>query len=91
MVKNLTEDRIILNIINFLKEGKRKAFQDIVEELQPYDTGIIYQQLPEKHKVRFLTYLTIDQLTALIGELNQELQLEILQKSASKSQQKLWT
>jgi magnesium transporter len=80
MVKNMTEDQIILNIINFLKEGKRKAFQDIIEELQPYDTGIIYQQLPEKHKVRFLTYLTIDQLTALIGELNQELQLEILQK-----------
>ncbi|WP_339149426.1 MULTISPECIES: magnesium transporter [unclassified Sutcliffiella] len=80
MVENMTEDQIILNIINFLKEGKRKAFQDIIEELQPYDTGIIYQQLPEKHKVRYLTYLTIDQLTALIGELNQDLQLEILQK-----------
>ncbi len=80
MVKNMTEDQIILNIINFLKEGKRKAFQDIIEELQPYDTGVIYQQLPEKHKVRFLTYLTIEQLTALIQELNQELQLEVLQK-----------
>ncbi|NMH73264.1 magnesium transporter [Bacillus sp. RO2] len=80
MVKNMTEDQIILNIINFLKDGKRKAFQDIIEELQPYDTGVIYQQLPEKHKVRFLTYLSIEQLTALIQELNQELQLEILQK-----------
>ncbi|NLP52229.1 magnesium transporter [Bacillus sp. RO1] len=80
MVKNMTEDQIILNIINFLKDGKRKAFQDIIEELQPYDTGVIYQQLPEKHKVRFLTYLTIEQLTALIQELNQELQLEVLQK-----------
>lgn len=76
----MTEDQIILNIINFLKDGKRKAFQDIIEELQPYDTGVIYQQLPEKHKVRFLTYLSIEQLTALIQELNQELQLEILQK-----------
>ncbi|WP_404431712.1 magnesium transporter [Sutcliffiella horikoshii] len=80
MVNNMTEDQIILNIITFLKDGKRKAFQDIIEELQPYDTGVIYQQLPEKHKVRFLTYLTIEQLTALIQELNQELQLEILQK-----------
>ena len=80
MVKNMTEDQIILNIINFLKDGKRKAFQDIIEELQPYDTGVIYQQLPEKHKVRFLTYLTIEQLTALIQELNQEMQLEVLQK-----------
>lgn len=80
MVHNMTEDQIILNIITFLKEGKRRAFQDIVEELQPYDTGIIYQQLPEKHRVRFLTYLTIDQLTALIQELNQEMQLEVLQK-----------
>ncbi|ART75577.1 magnesium transporter [Sutcliffiella horikoshii] len=80
MVKNMTEDQIILNIITFLKDGKRKAFQDIIEELQPYDTGVIYQQLPEKHKVRFLTYLTIEQLTALIQELNQELQLEVLQK-----------
>ena len=80
MVKNMTEDQIILNIITFLKDGKRKAFQDIIEELQPYDTGVIYQKLPEKHKVRFLTYLTIEQLTALIQELNQELQLEVLQK-----------
>jgi len=80
VVKNMTEDQIILNIITFLKDGKRKAFQDIIEELQPYDTGVIYQKLPEKHKVRFLTYLTIEQLTALIQELNQELQLEVLQK-----------
>ncbi|MGD6834169.1 magnesium transporter [Sutcliffiella halmapala] len=80
MVHNMTEDQIILNIITFLKDGKRKAFQDIIEELQPYDTGIIYAQLPEKHRVRFLTYLTIDQLTALIQELNQEQQLEVLQK-----------
>ncbi|WP_078381674.1 magnesium transporter [Sutcliffiella halmapala] len=80
LVHNMTEDQIILNIINYLKDGKRKAFQDIIQELQPYDTGIIYQQLPEKHKVRFLTYLTIEQLTALIQELNQELQLEVLKK-----------
>lgn len=80
MVHNMTEDQIILNIITFLKDGKRKGFQDIIEELQPYDTAIIYQQLPEKHRVRFLTYLTIDQLTALIQELNQEQQLEVLQK-----------
>jgi magnesium transporter len=80
MVHNMTEDQIILNIITFLKDGKRKGFQDIIEELQPYDTAIIYQQLPEKHRVRFLTYLTIDQLTALIQELNQEFQLEVLRK-----------
>jgi magnesium transporter len=80
MVHNMTEDQIIINIITFLKDGKRKGFQDIIEELQPYDTAIIYQQLPEKHRVRFLTYLTIDQLTALIQELNQEFQLEVLQK-----------
>ncbi|WP_223700895.1 magnesium transporter [Sutcliffiella deserti] len=80
MMHNMTEDQIILNIINFLKDGKRKAFQDIIEELQPYDTAIMYEKLPEKHKIRFLTYLTIEQLTALIQELSQELQLEVLKK-----------
>ncbi|WP_100333983.1 magnesium transporter [Bacillus alkalisoli] len=80
MLKNLTEDQIILNIIKCLKEAKRKEFQDILEELQPYDTAIIYQQLPDKHRTRFLTYLTIDQLTALIQELPQDNQLELFQK-----------
>ncbi|WP_096155406.1 magnesium transporter [Bacillus sp. FJAT-45066] len=80
MVKNMTEDQIILNIIKCLKEAKRKEFQEIIEELQPYDTAIIYQQLPDKHRTRFLTYLTIDQLTALIQELPQDNQLELFQK-----------
>ncbi|WBL16011.1 magnesium transporter [Sutcliffiella sp. NC1] len=80
MVKNLTENEIIINVIKYIKEGKRKDFQEIIDELQPYDVASIYQQLPEKHRVRFLSYMSDEELTSFIQELTQELQLQVFQK-----------
>ncbi|AST90358.1 magnesium transporter [Sutcliffiella cohnii] len=80
MVKNLTENEIIINVIKYIKEGKRKDFQEIIDELQPYDVASIYQQLPEKHRVRFLSYMSDEELTSFIQELTQDLQLQVFQK-----------
>lgn len=80
MVKNLTENEIIINVIKYIKEGKRKDFQEIIDELQPYDVASIYQQLPEKHRVRFLSYMSDEELTSFIQELTQDIQLQVFQK-----------
>lgn len=78
MIKNLTEDQINLQIIKLLKENKKKEFQAILEELQPYDLAQIYEDLPEKYRSRFLILLTLDLLVDLMGELNSEKQIEVL-------------
>ncbi|HYK71797.1 MAG TPA: magnesium transporter [Pseudoneobacillus sp.] len=78
MIKNLTEHQINLQIIKLLKEGKKQEFQAILEELQPYDLAQIYEDLPEKHRSRFLILLTLELLVDLIGELNSDKQIEVL-------------
>ncbi|WLV24373.1 magnesium transporter [Aciduricibacillus chroicocephali] len=80
MSLSMTENEITLAIIQALKEGKRKQFQDILEELHPYDIARQYEHLPNKHKNKFLVFLTIEQLTDLIQELETEDQLEVIQK-----------
>ncbi|MDE3840685.1 magnesium transporter [Bacillus methanolicus] len=80
MIKNMTEDQITLQIIKSLKENKKKVFEAIMDELQPYDIAQLYENLPEKHRTRFLLYLNIDQLADLIEELNREKQIEVLNK-----------
>ncbi|PLR95549.1 magnesium transporter [Bacillus sp. T33-2] len=80
MIKNMTEDQITLHIIKSLKENKKKDFETILDELQPYDIAGIYADLPPKHKTRFLLFLNIDILADLIQELNKEQQLEVLNK-----------
>ncbi|MBU8879917.1 magnesium transporter [Bacillus sp. FJAT-29790] len=80
MIQNMTENQITLHIIKVLKENKKKEFETIIDELQPYDIAQIYENLPEKHKTRFLLYLSFDQLAELIEELNKEKQLEVLNK-----------
>ncbi|MDQ0272807.1 magnesium transporter [Cytobacillus purgationiresistens] len=76
----MTEEEVRLVIIQSLRDGGRKSFQDIMSELQPYDMAYQYTHLPSKNKNKFLLYLTIEQLTDLIPELNQEEQLEVLHK-----------
>ena len=76
----LREDEITLALIKALKEGKIIEFQDILDELQPYDMAIQYRHLPEKHRNKFLLYLTIRQLTELMQELPKDEQIDILQK-----------
>lgn len=76
----MTENEITLAMIQLLKEGKKKGFQDIVDELQPYDMAQQYTHLPVKHRSKFLLYLSIDQLTELIMELEKDEQLDVLHK-----------
>ncbi|MDJ0332220.1 magnesium transporter [Planococcus sp. S3-L1] len=76
----IREDEITLALIQSLQEGNSNEFQAILSELQPYDIGVHYRHLPEKHRNKFLLYLTIFQLTDLMQELPKTEQVEILQK-----------
>ncbi|MCM3729049.1 magnesium transporter [Neobacillus cucumis] len=78
MIKDMTADEISLYIIKTLKDNKKAEFKAILEELQPYDVAKIYEDLPEKHKGRFLLYLDTDVLADLMEELDKEEQLELL-------------
>ncbi|WP_066301768.1 magnesium transporter [Bacillus sp. FJAT-29937] len=80
MIQNMTENQITLHIIKTLKENKKKEFETILDELQPYDIAQIYEDLPEKHKTRFLLFMNVDRLADLIQELSKEDQLEVLNK-----------
>ncbi|AGK51959.1 magnesium transporter [Bacillus sp. 1NLA3E] len=80
MIQNMTEDQITLQMIKMLKDSRKQEFEKILDELQPYDIAHIYENLPEKHKTRFLLYLNIDRLADLIQELNKEEQIEVLNK-----------
>ena len=80
MIKDMTQDEISLHIIKLLKENKKADFINILEELQPYDTAKIYEDLPEKHKLRFLLFLNFEVLADLMQELEKEEQIEVLNK-----------
>jgi magnesium transporter len=89
MIKNMTQDEITLHIIKTLKENKKIDFLSILEELQPYDVAKIYEDLPEKHKVRFLLFLTTDRLADLMEELEKAEQLEVLSKLGNEKSSKV--
>jgi magnesium transporter len=76
----MTENEITLAIIQALKDGKKQSFQDIIDELQPYDMAQQYQHIPSKHRNKFLSYLTIEELTNLLQELEKDDQLDVLHK-----------
>ncbi|OIU72017.1 magnesium transporter [Rossellomorea aquimaris] len=76
----LSENELTLEIIQSLKDGKRRVFLDVIDELQPYDMAQHYQHLPAKHRNKFLLYLTLPKLKELMEELTKEDQLEVLQK-----------
>ncbi|KOP79669.1 magnesium transporter [Cytobacillus solani] len=76
----MTENQITLHIIKTLKENKKKEFELILDELQPYDIAHIYENLPEKHQTRFLLFMNIDLIADLLEELNKDRQLEVLNK-----------
>ncbi|MCF6409415.1 magnesium transporter [Pseudalkalibacillus salsuginis] len=76
----MTENELTLAIIQTLKDGKKNAFQEIMEELQPYDMAQQFIHLPAKHRNKFLLFLSIQQLTELIQDLDKEYQLEVLHK-----------
>ena len=76
----MTENQITLYIIKTLKENKKKDFETMLDELHPYDIAQIYEDLPEKHKTRFLLFMTINSLADLIQELSKDAQLDVLNK-----------
>ncbi|SDM57773.1 magnesium transporter [Fictibacillus solisalsi] len=80
MFKEMTENQILLFVIKSLKELRKKEFQELMDELHPYDVAEVYKTLPEKHRHKFLTFLTTRQLASLIQELDSDLQVEILHK-----------
>lgn len=80
MIKDMTQDQITLYIIKALKENKRKEFEAIQDELHPYDNARIYEDLPDKHRTRFLHFLNINALADLLQELDKEEQIDILNR-----------
>lgn len=80
MPMNMTENEITLAIIKSIQEGKKKAFREILDELQPYDIYQQYQAIPPKHKYKFLYYLSIEQLTEVMEELELEDKLDVLHR-----------
>jgi magnesium transporter len=78
LIKDMTQDEINLYIIKTLKENKKAEFESIVDELQPYDLAKIYEDLPEKHRARFLLFLQFDLLADLMEELPKLEQLDLL-------------
>ncbi|MFC4736335.1 magnesium transporter [Bacillus daqingensis] len=85
----MTENELTLAVIQTLKEGRRKAFQELMEELQPYDMAWQYKEIPEKHRYKFLAYMTIEELTDLMGELDQDDQLDVLDRLGAKRSTKV--
>nr|MDH3072891.1 magnesium transporter [Bacillus velezensis]MDH3104474.1 magnesium transporter [Bacillus velezensis] len=80
MVQNMTYDELILRIIILLRDGKIKEFRNMIDELQPYDMAFLFKEMPEKHQARYLSYMTVDDITDMIGELEREFQLAVLHK-----------
>jgi magnesium transporter len=80
LFKEMSENQILLYIIKNLKELRKKEFQLLIDELHPYDIANVYKNLPEKHRHKFVTFLTTRQIASLIQELDSDLQMEILHK-----------
>lgn len=80
MFKEMSENQILLYVIKNLKELRKKEFQLLIDELHPYDIANVYKNLPEKHRHKFVTFLTTRQIASLIQELESDLQMEILHK-----------
>ncbi|MGC4375318.1 magnesium transporter [Fictibacillus sp. Mic-4] len=80
MFQQMTENQMLLYVIKSLKELRKKDFQALIDELHPYDIANLYVTLPEKHRLKFLMFLTTKQIAELIQELDSEVQIEILHK-----------
>ncbi|MRG87818.1 magnesium transporter [Salinibacillus xinjiangensis] len=76
----MTDNEITLAIIQTLKEGKKQTFQELMDELQPYDMACQYKEIPHKHRNKFLIYLSLEHLTEMMQELDKEEQLDVLGK-----------
>ncbi|MCE7794133.1 magnesium transporter [Salipaludibacillus sp. CUR1] len=73
-------DKLTVLTIKYLKDNKKRALQEITEELHPYDLAELYKALPEKHHFKFLTFITSKDIADLMMELDADMQQEVLQK-----------
>ncbi|SES36392.1 magnesium transporter [Salipaludibacillus aurantiacus] len=73
-------DKLTVLAIKYLKDNKKRALQEIIEELHPYDLAELYKALPEKHHFKFLTFITSKDIADLMMELDADMQQEVLQK-----------
>ncbi len=80
MFEKLKQNEISLQIIESIREANKDQFQSILNELQPYDIAEIYNNLPEKHRPRFLMFLETAQLANMMQELERGQQLSVLNK-----------
>jgi len=78
MSVQMTEDKLLDNIIQALKEKNKPEFQALVRELHPYDLSQMYIRLPNNYKNDFIVSLSIEELAELIQALNKLEQLEVL-------------
>ncbi len=81
MLKQADENKfLLLLVIKFLSEQKNVELRKLIDELQPYDLGKIYQGLSEKHRLKLLLLLTPKEIANLLQELDKELQINTLQQ-----------
>ncbi|MFD2671317.1 magnesium transporter [Marinicrinis sediminis] len=78
MTQDMNMENLLMDTIKWMKEQRTEQLEQMLEELQPYDLAELYQELPIKHRPKFITLLDVEMLTDLIQELDQKLQLEIL-------------
>lgn len=80
MIANMTEDQLLVLMIKYLKEAKRGALQDLLDEIHPYELAKLYKELPKKHHQKLLHFMNPQQIAILIQELEYDMQIEILQQ-----------
>lgn len=78
MFEQLSNEEIMVLIIKHLKEQKYDEFQYILDELQPYDVAQLYSDLPDKHRNRFITFMTPAQIASLLEESGPDIQTDVL-------------
>jgi magnesium transporter len=84
--RQLSLEEIMVLVIKHLKDQRKDEFQAVLDELQPYDTAVLYADLPEKHRSRFILFLTSAQIADLLEELAPDLQTDLLYRlGASRS------
>jgi len=80
MYQTLQKDELILLIIKHIKDNHYKEFHLLIDELHPIDIAEIFVELPIKHHVKFLSFLSLRQIATLIQELDATWQIKTLQK-----------
>lgn len=80
MAQHLSEDQLLQRVVQTFKNDDKQAFQDIIEQLHPYDLTQLYLHLYDPNRDQFLTFLSVDQLAELIQALAKDKQFELLEE-----------